>query len=96
MAVYSTVENKKDECLAKTLESLRGSVDFTKHRLMLSVNAYTFETEMLFIKYSKRATGFCVGCCTLPSASEVLKYCIAFGYLLPSLPFLKVWLGISL
>ena len=52
MAVYSTEENKKDKCLAKTLESLRGSVDFKKHRLMLSVNAYTPDTELLFIEYS--------------------------------------------
>jgi GT2 family glycosyltransferase len=44
MAVYSTPENKKDECLFKTLNSLYSTVDFSKHRLILSVNAYTDET----------------------------------------------------
>lgn len=51
MAVYSTAENKKDECLDKTLQSLKDSVDFTKHRLMLSVNAYTPITQLIFRKY---------------------------------------------
>jgi GT2 family glycosyltransferase len=45
MAVYSTEENKKDECLRRTLESLDRTVDFTKHKLMLSVNASTQETK---------------------------------------------------
>lgn len=45
MAVYSTAENKKDECLRKTLESLRDTVDFKKHSLGLSINAYTEETK---------------------------------------------------
>lgn len=47
MAVYSTEENKKDECLLKTLNSLADTVDFKKHRLMLSVNGYTEETEAI-------------------------------------------------
>jgi GT2 family glycosyltransferase len=45
MAVYSTEENKKDECLRRTLASLDRTVDFTKHKLMLSVNASTQETK---------------------------------------------------
>ena len=52
MALYSTAENKKDECLCKTLESLKRTVDFTKHRLILSVNAYTTETSAILHNYS--------------------------------------------
>lgn len=47
MAVYSTEENKKDDCLLKTLNSLADTVDFTKHTLMLSVNGYTEETKAI-------------------------------------------------
>jgi GT2 family glycosyltransferase len=46
MAVYSTVENQKDDCLMKTLRSLLDTVDFGRHRLMLSVNGFTDETQM--------------------------------------------------
>jgi GT2 family glycosyltransferase len=45
MAVYSTEENKKDDCLSKTLHSLQETVDFNKHRLILSVNGYTDVTK---------------------------------------------------
>lgn len=45
MAVYSTEENKKDDCLYKTLSSLVSTVDFNSHRLMLSVNAATDRTR---------------------------------------------------
>lgn len=44
MCVYSTHENKKDECLLQTLLSLQQTVDFTRHRLILSVNGYTETT----------------------------------------------------
>lgn len=47
MAVYSTEENKKDDCLLKTLVSLSETVDFKKHRLMLSVNGYTDYTRAI-------------------------------------------------
>lgn len=47
MAVYSTDENKKDECLAKTLKSLDQTVNFKKHRLMLSVNGSTEITKRI-------------------------------------------------
>jgi len=50
MAVYSTEENKKDECLAKTLKSLDETVDLKKHKLRLSVNGATDETKKL-IRY---------------------------------------------
>lgn len=44
MAVYSTPENNKDGCLRQTLESLNKTVDWNRHRLIVSVNAYTPET----------------------------------------------------
>lgn len=44
MAVYSTEENGKDEYLAQTLDSLRGTVSFNDHRLILSINAATPRT----------------------------------------------------
>lgn len=47
IACYSTHENKKDECLAKTLKSLDSTVDFKKHRLMLSVNGATEVTKRI-------------------------------------------------
>lgn len=52
MAVYSTPENQKDDCLRKTLESLRATVDFTKHKLRLSVNGYTEYTLELLAAYN--------------------------------------------
>lgn len=45
MACYSTEQNKKDECLEKTLYSLRQTVNFKRHRLMVSVNASTITTR---------------------------------------------------
>lgn len=44
MAVYSTEENQKDDCLLRTLQSLKQTIDTRKHRLILSVNAYTDAT----------------------------------------------------
>lgn len=44
MAVYSTPENGKDDYLNQTLKSLYKTVDFTKHRLILSVNSFTQQT----------------------------------------------------
>lgn len=52
MACYSTSENKKDDCLHKTLQGLNSTVDFSKHRLILSVNAYTGRTQDIF-KYHR-------------------------------------------
>lgn len=51
MAVYSTEENKKDFCLEKTLSSLRRTVDFKRHRLMVSVNASTARTVEILHDY---------------------------------------------
>jgi GT2 family glycosyltransferase len=44
MAVYSTAENKKDAYLDQTLSSLYKTVNFSKHRLILSVNSFTGST----------------------------------------------------
>ena len=51
MAVYSTEENKKDDCLERTLQSLYETVDFSRHRLMLSVNAATERTMDIIIDF---------------------------------------------
>jgi GT2 family glycosyltransferase len=51
MAVYSTSENEKDDCLEQTLQSLKQSVDFGRHRLMLSVNSLTSATEDIINEY---------------------------------------------
>ena len=57
MAVYSTQENGKDEYLAKTLKSLFKTVNFKKHRLMLSVNARTEQTNHLIGIYKDIISG---------------------------------------
>jgi len=45
MAVYSTDSNRKDEYLLKTLASIAATVDFKRHRLMLSINGGTPQTQ---------------------------------------------------
>lgn len=45
MAIYSTKENGKDEYLRRTLKSLQSTVDFSRHRIIFSVNAFTEYTE---------------------------------------------------
>src|SRR5580692_10304052 len=57
MAVYSTEQNGKDEYLAKTLKSLFKTVDFKRHRLMLSVNARTDQTNHLIGIYKDIISG---------------------------------------
>ena len=52
MAIFSTEENGKDEYLAKTLKSLFKTVDFRRHRLIVSVNARTNQTNHLLHVYS--------------------------------------------
>lgn len=54
MAVYSTEENKKDDCLQKTLSSLQATVDFTRHRLMVSVNAFTDQTLRIITAFANK------------------------------------------
>lgn len=51
MAVYCTEENKKDKYLKQALASIAYTVDFTRHRLMLSVNGYTNNTELIMMDY---------------------------------------------
>lgn len=51
LAVYSTEENKKDECLQQTLESLKNTVDYDRHKIRLSVNAYTQRTLNIIEHY---------------------------------------------
>ena len=53
MAVFSSVENKKDDCLDKTLQSLFNTVNFDKHTLMLSVNGYTTDTLDIIHSYER-------------------------------------------
>lgn len=52
LAIYSTEENKKDDCLAKTLESLWRTVDLNRHRIMVSINGFTDETMRVLNNYS--------------------------------------------
>lgn len=51
MAVYSTETNKKDACLDKTLRSLSKTVNYTKHKICLSVNSFTRDTQSIIEKY---------------------------------------------
>ena len=51
MAIFSTEENQKDKCLELTLQSLKNTVDFTKHTLMLSVNSFTDKTKEILLEY---------------------------------------------
>lgn len=48
MAVYDTVENKRTEQTRQTLESLYDTVDFTKHRLIISDNGSCEATQELY------------------------------------------------
>lgn len=51
MAVYSTRDNKKDECLERTLESLYKTTDISRHRIFVSVNSSTDGTKNILRKY---------------------------------------------
>ena len=51
MAVFSNDENQKDKYLKETLRYLSYTVDFDKHRLMLSVNGFTEETKQILKCY---------------------------------------------
>lgn len=54
MAVYCTEENQKDKCLEKTLQSLYKTVDFKKHRLIISDNGSTDFAMSLYTRFSGR------------------------------------------
>ena len=53
MAIYSTEENGKDEYLEKTLASLKRSVNFYNHRLIVSVNEFTETTKRILHEYKR-------------------------------------------
>lgn len=54
MAIFSSEENKKDDCLTRTLQALSETVDFTVHKLILSVNAYTERTKQIIETYEQK------------------------------------------
>jgi GT2 family glycosyltransferase len=51
MAIYSNPVNKKDDCLHQCLASLADTVDFKRHRLILSINDATEKTHDLIRYY---------------------------------------------
>jgi glycosyltransferase involved in cell wall biosynthesis len=51
MAVYSNPVNKKDDCLHQCLASLADTVDWKRHRLILSINDATEKTHDLIRYY---------------------------------------------
>jgi GT2 family glycosyltransferase len=52
MAVYSLEHNNKDEYLEQTLDSLRETVDYNRHKIWLSVNAHTERTLEIIKDYT--------------------------------------------
>lgn len=52
LTVYSTPENGKDEQLRRTLASLDNTVDFDRHKLIISVNGRTETTDTVLNMYS--------------------------------------------
>jgi len=57
MAVYDTVSNKRTEYTDRTLVSLMESVDFTKHRLIISDNGSCQETQDLYKSFIAQMGG---------------------------------------
>lgn len=51
MAVYSLPDNNKDEYLERTLNSLFRTVNYTRHKICLSVNAHTDKTLEVIEEY---------------------------------------------
>lgn len=54
MAVYDTAENHRTKLTSQTLQCLFDTVDFTKHRLIISDNGSCSETQELYQQLSKR------------------------------------------
>lgn len=78
MAVYSTAENQKDIYLQKTLESLKETVDFSKHHLHLAVNAYTEKTiDLIKVKYRSIILSV-TWCKTNVGTAEAINKCWKF------------------
>lgn len=61
MAVYDTEENNRTDFTRRTLESLLNTVDFNKHRLIISDNGSCQATQELYQKISKEFDRFPVG-----------------------------------
>lgn len=64
MAIFDTPENRRSDLTRRTLESLVKTVDFTRHRIFLVVNAATAETTDAIVAF----------CQTVGNAAEVI-YC---------------------
>lgn len=73
MAVYSTEENKKDEQLRKTLQSLWETVDWTKHRLIISVNGSTEITSEILLDYQEMISQVIVNDGNIGTAKAINK-----------------------
>lgn len=73
MAVYCTEENKKDETLFKTLASLLPSVNWKKHRLMLSINAKTDQTVETLATFKKIISKVIVNSSNIGTAKAINK-----------------------
>ena len=73
MAVYSTEENKKDDCLEQTLESLSETVDFDNHRIILSINGHTNETRGLMIDFNWMIQDVIYNDCNIGTAKAINK-----------------------
>lgn len=52
MAVWDTVENKRTDYTRRTLQSLLDTVDFTKHRLIISDNGSCNETQIVLSSFA--------------------------------------------
>lgn len=50
MAVYDTEENQRTELTSLTIESLIETVDFTKHRLIISDNGSCYATQLMYTR----------------------------------------------
>lgn len=61
MVVYCTEENKKDDCLRKSLTSLRKTVDFNKNRLILFLNGHTTQTHEIISLFGDIIEKYIVG-----------------------------------
>lgn len=59
MAVYSTAENKREEILRRCLESVCETVNWTRHRIGLSVNAATEESVGIISAFAARVGSAC-------------------------------------
>jgi len=71
MAVYSTAENQKDLQLRKTFQSLWETVDWTKHRLIISINGSTPVTSEILMDYHEMISQVIVNESNLGTAKAI-------------------------